>query len=638
MSCPCSLFLQLRAISKIVIKLDRCSSNVCVLSVCQDGAHVVLYNASFLDLGKPILCMIPAVVQGEEPDTEASSPFGGDRKVIQHLELTCLQDTMNAQHAIQQFHLSLDSVIPAPPPATQSVALPLGLPAGTTPVSLNGSESVNPFDALAETKPEIESPAVTTQKPAADVNSLLLSMLKGKSPEAHLLHSNAVDNFPYFALQKPEAKPTSPEQPASPPIPFPSDSGSGFSAPVAQPTSSPVPSSTESRQQGLRIIDFLKNGAKQEVPSAPLTSPLPADVNPFDDVVVKEAVITASVSGGKKKDKKQKPAVAAHVVEEPPATSATLDQRMLSQIQATVSTECKIAVEEVLKKDRWKDEMCAQMSNDLKAELTTAIGDVVREGIKEQLKESVKAYLGKSFKTAFETTLVPAFQVGTAVLHTQLQENFEHASKAMADATTREATVLSKLDEMQAELVALRSTVSYLSSELSVLKSGAQLSQSAHITTEYENDPLVLLGQGRLCEAVECALEKKSIAILLAVLKNASADSVLACCNKVVVVCVIQQLAYDLSLNDPEEGVTTRLDWLKELVMAVVSGDVERKMSIDGGDLSQSSGGISAAEAACTTILQGVFDCLKKAELRISPTGSIRTDLRMLCSLVKNVE
>lgn len=580
--------------------------------------------------------MIPAVVQGEDTESGSSSPFGQDsHPMLQHLELTCLQDTMNMQHAIQQFHLSLASVIPIP----HAEETPL---VTSEPAVLSKVESINPFDALAPT-------ASTTPKPASSSINSLMNLLKGGGAatpvvDAHPLKSPAADNFPYFALQKQESMepPAAAAEPPAASDAFRSDTSSGFSAPVSSP---PLPASTESRQQGLRIIDFLKSNAPAGVTEIipPVDSAL--EVNPFDEASAVE-IVPAALTGKKSGKDKKKSAIAETIAVAPTVAApislidmeSSVPHSMLGQIQSIVSSECRNAVEDVLRKDGWKDEMCVQISNDLKAELTMAIAEAVREGIKEQLKESVKTFLGKSFKTAFETTLVPAFQVGTAVLHTKLEGNYEQASRAISELNLHESNVILKLDHMQTELATLRASVSSLTAEVTSLreqqaKQGYTMAAAGKV--DYETDPLVLLGQGRLADAVECALECHDISILLQVLKGSSTDAVLGCCNKLVVVCVIQQLAFDFSNNDPEEGVPARLDWLKELVMAVVSGDVERKMSVDGD---AQLVGESKVQKACSTILQGVFDCLKKVELRIAPTGSIRTDLRMLCSLVKSVE
>ena len=406
------------------------------------------------------------------------------------------------------------------------------------------------------------------------------------------------------------------------------------------PAVSALPSET-SRQKGLQIIDFLKNSAtaesdvkveesvaKDEEPEPPV------DANPFDDTESSASPPTVPDDSGQSK-------VFSSVVKEHTTDSrAYLSQGMVTEIKDMVSMECKIAVEEVLRRDLWREEICSQIANGLKSELTSAIGDAVQEAIKENLKESVKAYLGRSFKTAFETTLVPAFQVGTAVLHSTLEGSMQESSQAINEMVTRDSIRDAKIDQLQGEILALKDLVNSMATELSSIRtdqvsfgapSGGQKER-----IEYETDPLALLGQGRVREAVECALEKKSVSILLEVLKGTDADCVLSCCNNLNVVCVIQQLALDFSLQDPDEGIAVRLDWLKELVMAVVSGDVSRKMSLDG-DMSQSPA-MSTIEESCTTILHGVYDCLKKVETRIAPTGSVRTDLRMLCSLVKSVE
>lgn len=59
--------------------------------------------------------------------------------------------------------------------------------------------------------------------------------------------------------------------------------------------------------------------------------------------------------------------------------------------------------------------------------------------------------------------------------------------------------------------------------------------------------------------------------------------------------------------------------------MAVVSGDAEK--IADG----------NSYPSEISNILRGVSENLKRSEQRLAPTGSTRTDLRILCSLVNNI-
>jgi hypothetical protein len=102
-----------------------------------------------------------------------------------------------------------------------------------------------------------------------------------------------------------------------------------------------------------------------------------------------------------------------------------------AQLRSIVAIESMKAVESVLANYRWKDELSSQISDDLRTELTAVLGDAVKTAIKSQLKESVQESLSKSFKGAFETTLVPAFQVGVSVLHNKLQSSFDSAVQSL---------------------------------------------------------------------------------------------------------------------------------------------------------------------------------------------------------------
>lgn len=43
-------------------------------------------------------------------------------------------------------------------------------------------------------------------------------------------------------------------------------------------------------------------------------------------------------------------------------------------------------------------------------------------------------------------------------------------------------------------------------------------------------------------------------------------------CSNLVRLCITQQLAADMSVNIPEEGIAKRVEWIKNLVLSLVSG------------------------------------------------------------------
>jgi len=54
-------------------------------------------------------------------------------------------------------------------------------------------------------------------------------------------------------------------------------------------------------------------------------------------------------------------------------------------------------------------------------------------------------------------------------------------------------------------------------------------------------------------EAVVCALESNDIRVLVTTLERLSSTQLLAKCSHLVILCVTQQLAADMSVNVPQE-------------------------------------------------------------------------------------
>jgi hypothetical protein len=56
----------------------------------------------------------------------------------------------------------------------------------------------------------------------------------------------------------------------------------------------------------------------------------------------------------------------------------------------------------------------------VRGELGAAVTQKIQEIVKDSLRENVKNAMGTSFRGAFESSLVPAFQVGTERLFSQV--------------------------------------------------------------------------------------------------------------------------------------------------------------------------------------------------------------------------
>ena len=83
---------------------------------------------------------------------------------------------------------------------------------------------------------------------------------------------------------------------------------------------------------------------------------------------------------------------------------------------------------------------------------------------------------------------------------------------------------------------------------------------------------LLLLIQGRISDAVVRVLEDKDIAVTVALLEQLTPQQVAEHCSHLERLCITQQLAADMSVNIPLEGIGRRVDWIKNLVLSLVSG------------------------------------------------------------------
>ena len=139
---------------------------------------------------------------------------------------------------------------------------------------------------------------------------------------------------------------------------------------------------------------------------------------------------------------------------------------------------------------------------------------------------------------------------------------------------------------------------------------------------------------------MECALEWKDSDKLVALLERMTPNQLLHNCNRLVQLCTAQQLAGDLSHKDPQEGLSKRLEWLKNLVMGLLFASAE----------------VTARDASANTylapVLSAMTSSLKQTETRLiskiaefraagdetraAPYNAAATDLRMLMALVSS--
>jgi len=81
-----------------------------------------------------------------------------------------------------------------------------------------------------------------------------------------------------------------------------------------------------------------------------------------------------------------------------------------------------------------------------------------------------------------------------------------------------------------------------------------------------------LLERGLVSEAVLRALEDKDVSITVSLLDRLTPAQVNSQCSNLVRLCITQQLAADMSVSAPEEGIARRVEWVKNLVLSLVTG------------------------------------------------------------------
>ena len=135
----------------------------------------------------------------------------------------------------------------------------------------------------------------------------------------------------------------------------------------------------------------------------------------------------------------------------------------------------------------------------------------------------------------------------------QLQTSFEAGMDGLADQDRASAEVLRGTVEvilsMQSEMIAMRAAVTGMETKLAELRASGG-GAGAHVPS----DPLTLLAQGHIAEAVESSLEQKNTELLTKVLSALTCAQVVEHCSTLVILCTTQQLAVDLAATvDPVE-------------------------------------------------------------------------------------
>lgn len=255
---------------------------------------------------------------------------------------------------------------------------------------------------------------------------------------------------------------------------------------------------------------------------------------------------------------------------------AMLDATMQKTKEATrkmVEVEVKKAVDAAFSSSQWKADLTAQIMDSMQSEVVPALQQKVRETVKEIVNSTVKQSLGGLFRNSFESSLLPAFQAGTDKLFSKVQTAFEHGMEEMTlEGREVQKQNTTSTQALERELESLREVVLRLECAVRELSENVVISNACTIEIQQQETPFTLLEQGRVADAVFAALENKDISVTISVLSKLSPQQVNKECSNLVRLCITQQLAADMSVNVPEEGIGARVDWIKNLVLSLVSG------------------------------------------------------------------
>ena len=123
--------------------------------------------------------------------------------------------------------------------------------------------------------------------------------------------------------------------------------------------------------------------------------------------------------------------------------------------------------------------------------------------------------------------------------------------------------------ELSKEVAALRSTVATL--EIRIIELSSRPATAAvDVVTAPLPDPVLLLKEGSVLEAVECALELRDIDKLVNLLSFMTPTQLVMNCNRLIQLCTAHQLAEDLASKEPSEGISRRLEWLNSLIFGLL--------------------------------------------------------------------
>lgn len=217
----------------------------------------------------------------------------------------------------------------------------------------------------------------------------------------------------------------------------------------------------------------------------------------------------------------------------------------------------------------------------------------------------------------------------------------------------RTESTVSQLTEMMAQM----QTMLALTQQQLILQTGhaaaggaangvsplvAAAAAAAAVAVPVKPTPDELLKQGKIAEAIIAALDNKNVDETVAVLAQLTPAVVTQKCSHLVRLCITQQLASDLSVNAPSEGIAKRLEWIKSLVVTIVrlpAAELESNRSLKANFRPMIQAVLESIQAAKEWIARAQYDNGEDDEggsIEEIP-HSVHTDLQLLEFVVQSV-
>jgi len=140
-----------------------------------------------------------------------------------------------------------------------------------------------------------------------------------------------------------------------------------------------------------------------------------------------------------------------------------------------------------------------------------------------------------------------------------------------------------------------------------------------------------------IADAVRSALELKDICETVSVLHQLTPQQINLNCSNLIRLCITQQLAADMSVNIPMEGIARRIEWIKYLVLSLVrisDSEMERDLALSRNFKTMISAVLESIQAGKTLILNAQFDDGEENAIEIPQ--SVETDLQLLECVIQS--